>query len=86
MIQMEMINMMQSNTTPTHYLLMKTLKIQLVLFMNLIDPSCGHLKVSGLKKDLLQRGHTNPTPKCTLDMCAHMVAQEVDGPSLQPST
>ena len=47
-------------------------------------PFLWHLKVSGLKKDLLQRGHTNPTPKCTLLMCAQMVAWKVDGPSLQP--
>ena len=45
-----------------------------------------HLKMSGLKKDLLQRGHTNPTPKYTLHMWAQMVVQEFDGPSLQPST
>ena len=43
------------------------------------------LNVSGLKKDLLQRVHTNPTPKCTLHMWVQMVAQEVDRPSLQPS-
>ena len=43
-------------------------------------------KVSWLKKDLLQEGHTNPTPKCTLHTFAEMVAHEVDGPSLQPST
>ena len=49
-------------------------------------PFLWHLKVSGLKKDLLQRGHTNPTPKCTFCTCAQMVAWEVDGPSLQPST
>ena len=41
MTQMEMINMMQSNTTPTHYLLTKTPQIQLLLFTNLSDPSCG---------------------------------------------
>ena len=39
-----------------------------------------------LKKDLLQRGYTNPTPKCTLHMWVQMVACKVDGPSLQPST
>ena len=43
-------------------------------------------KVSGLKKDLLQEGHTNSTPKCTLHTCTQMVTHEVDGPSLQPST
>ena len=43
-------------------------------------------KVSGLKKDLLQEGHINPTPKCTLHTCVQMVVHEVDGPSLQPST
>ena len=40
----------------------------------------------GLKKNLLQRGHTNLSPKCTLQTSAQMVAWEVDGPSLQPST
>ena len=49
-------------------------------------PFLWHLNVSGSKKDLLQRGHTNPTCKCTLHTCVQMVAQEVDGPSLQPST
>ena len=41
---------------------------------------------SRLKKDLLQEGHTNPTPRCTLHTCVQMITWEVDGPSLQPST
>ena len=45
-----------------------------------------YLNVSGLKKGFLQRGHTNPTPKCTLHTWVQMVTWEVDGPSLQPST
>ena len=44
------------------------------------------LKMSALKKDLLQSRHTNPTPRCTFLMRAQMAAHEVDGPSLQPST
>ena len=44
------------------------------------------LKTSGLKKVLLQSGHTNPTPRCTFLTWAWTVACEVDGPSLQPST
>ena len=55
-------------------------------FYKLVWPFLWCWKVSGLKKDLLQRGHTNPTPKCTFGMWAQMVAWEVDGPSLQPST
>ena len=47
---------------------------------------CGALGHPGLKKVLLQRGHTNLTPKCTFCTWALMVACEVDGPSLQPST
>ena len=43
-------------------------------------------EITRLKKDLLQEGHTNPTPKCTLLTCVQMVACEVYGPSLQPST
>ena len=42
--------------------------------------------MSGLKKDLLHKGHNNPTTKCTLHTYTEMVAHEVDGPSLQPST
>ena len=52
----------------------------------LVWPFLWHWKVSGLKKGWLQRGHTNPTPKCTFCMWAQMVVWEVDGPSLQPST
>ena len=55
-------------------------------FNKLVWPFLWHQKVSGLKKDLLQRGHTNPTTKCTFHMWVQMVVQEVDGPSLQPST
>ena len=55
-------------------------------FYKLVWPFLWHWKVSGLKKDLLKRGHTNPTPKCTFHMWAQIVAWEVDGPSLQPST
>ena len=32
------------------------------------------------------RGTTNPTAKCTMHTCVQIVACEVDGPSLQPST
>ena len=42
--------------------------------------------MSGLKKVLPQREHTNVTPKWTFLTWAQMVACEVDGPSLQPST
>ena len=45
-----------------------------------------HLMTSKLKKVLLQRGYTNLTPKCTPHTWALIVAHEVDGPSLQPST
>ena len=55
-------------------------------FYKLISPFLWLQKESGLKKDLQQRGHTNPTPICTFCMWAQMVAQEVEGPSLQPST
>ena len=36
--------------------------------------------MSGLKKDLLQEGHTNPTPKCTLHTCVQMVAHNLMDP------
>ena len=85
MVQMKMINMMQSNTTPTLHLLTKLPNTTSPIYI-FKWPFLWHLKVSGMKKDLLQQGHTNPTPKCTLCMYAQMVAQEVDGPSLQPST
>ena len=44
------------------------------------------LRTSGLKKVLHQREHTNLTPKWTFLIWAQIVAREVDGPSLQPST
>ena len=45
-----------------------------------------HLSTSGLKKVLPQREHTNLTPKWTFLTWAQMLAHDVDGPSLQPST
>ena len=45
-----------------------------------------HLSTSRLKKVLSQRGHTNPNPRWTFLTWALMVAHEVDGSSLQPST
>ena len=84
-IQMRMIVTIKSDTTPTHHLLTTTLKYYFSIY-KFMWPFLWHLNVSGLKKDLLQRGHTNPTPKCTLHMWVQMVAWEVDGHSLKPST
>ena len=39
--------------------------------------------VSRLKTNWAQEGHTNPNPRCT---CMQIVACEIDGASLQPST
>ena len=72
------------DTTP-HPPFIDKLPSAMPLFTDWCDSSCGAW-MSGLKKDLLQREHTNPTPKWTLCMWAQMVALEVDGPSLQPST
>ena len=69
---------------PTHHLLM--IPQCYAPIYKLMWPFLWCLKVSGLKKDLLQRGNTNPTAKCTVCTWAHMVTWEVDGPSLQPST
>ena len=84
-IQMRMIITIKSDITPTHYLLTKTLKYYFPTY-KFTWLFLWQLNMSGLKKDLLQRRHTNHTPKCTLCMWVQMVAQEVDGPSLQPST
>ena len=84
-IQVRMIITIKSDITPHPPFTDKTLMCYspIYKFMWLF---LWCLNVSGLKKDLLQRGHTNPTPKCTLCTWVQMVAQEVDGPSLQPST
>ena len=44
------------------------------------------LRASELRKVLVQEGHTNLTPKWSLQTCAQMSAHEVDSPSLHPST
>ena len=58
--------------------------IPLILLINMTF--LWHLRMSRLKKVLLQGEHTNPTPKWTFLTWAQIVAHEVDGPSLQPST
>ena len=58
--------------------------IPLILLINMTF--LWHLRMSRLKKILPQGEHTNPTPKWTFLTWAQIVACEVDGPSLQPST
>ena len=84
-IQMRMNITIKNDTTPYPPFIDKTLMCHspIYRFMWLF---LWCLNVSELKKDLLQRGHTNPTPKCTLHTWVQMVPHEVDGPSLQPST
>ena len=58
--------------------------IPLILLINVTF--LWHLRTSRLKEVLPQGEHTNPTPKWTFLAWAQIVAREVDGPSLQPST
>ena len=65
--------MIQSDATPYPPFIDKTLKCNfpyLQIYVALLVMPEG----VRVEKGLVAEGHTNPTPKCTLCMCAQMVA------------